>query len=76
MVRSGETPGIIEQCMHKYACRAIQADHPLINTATKEMLMLRCDIETLIVFRGPIMPAQEVLQMIEANQGSPVMAAP
>lgn len=63
---------IIEQCMHNMPAGPFKADHPLTTPPPKERTLQ--DIETLInhflqVSWGPIMPAQESVQMIEATKG-------
>mgnify|MGYP000606116553 FL=1 len=64
---------IIEQCMHNMPAGPFKADHPLTTPPPKERTLQ--DIETLInhflqVSWGPIMPAQEAFQMIEATKGA------
>ncbi len=64
---------IIEQCMHNMPAGPFKADHPLTTPPPKERTLQH--IETLInhflqVSWGPIMPAQESFQMIEATKGA------
>ena len=64
---------IIEQCMHNMPEGPFKADHPLTTPPPKERTLQH--IETLInhflqVSWGPIMPAQESFQMIEATKGA------
>ena len=63
---------IIEQCLKNMPAGAYKADHPLTCPPPKERTLQ--DIETLIthflsVSWGPIMPAGESSQMIEATKG-------
>ncbi len=64
---------IIEQCMHNMPQGPFKADHPLTTPPPKERTLQH--IETLInhflqVSWGPVMPAGESLQMIEATKGA------
>ncbi|MGL4204892.1 MAG: NADH-quinone oxidoreductase subunit C/D [Aeromonadaceae bacterium] len=64
---------IIEQCMKNMPSGPFKADHPLTTPPPKERTLQ--DIETLIthflqVSWGPVMPAGESLQMIEATKGA------
>ena len=63
---------IIEQCMNHMPEGPFKADHPLTTPPPKERTLQH--IETLIthflqVSWGPVMPAGESLQMIEATKG-------
>jgi len=63
---------IIEQCLNNMPSGSYKADHPLTTPPPKERTLK--DIETLIthflgVSWGPIMPAGETSQMIEATKG-------
>jgi NADH-quinone oxidoreductase subunit C/D len=63
---------IIEQCMKNMPAGPYKADHPLTCPPPKERALQ--DIETLIthflaVSWGPVMPAGESSQMIEATKG-------
>ncbi len=63
---------IIEQCMKNMPEGPFKADHPLTTPPPKERTLQ--DIETLIthflqVSWGPVMPAAESFQMIEATKG-------
>lgn len=63
---------IIKQCLENMPAGAYKADHPLTCPPPKERTLQ--DIETLIthflsVSWGPIMPAGESCQMIEATKG-------
>jgi NADH-quinone oxidoreductase subunit C/D len=63
---------IIEQCLNNMPSGPYKADHPLTCPPPKERTLR--DIETLIthfldVSWGPIMPAGETSQMIEATKG-------
>ena len=63
---------IIEQCLNNMPSGSYTADHPLTTPPPKERTLK--DIETLIthflgVSWGPIMPAGETSQMIEATKG-------
>lgn len=63
---------IIEQCMNNMPAGPYKADHPLTCPPSKERTLQ--DIETLIthflaVSWGPVMPAGESSQMIEATKG-------
>jgi len=63
---------IIEQCLNNMPAGPYKADHPLTCPPPKERTLR--DIETLIthfldVSWGPIMPAGETSQMIEATKG-------
>lgn len=64
---------IIEQCLHNMPAGPFKADHPLTTPPPKERTLQH--IETLInhflqVSWGPVMPASESLQMIEATKGA------
>ena len=75
MVKMGEmreSLKIIEQCLKHMPEGPYKADHPLTTPPPKERTLQ--DIETLIthflqVSWGPVMPANESLQMIEATKG-------
>lgn len=63
---------IIEQCLNNMPSGPYKADHPLTTPPPKERTLK--DIETLIthflgVSWGPVMPAGETSQMIEATKG-------
>ncbi len=63
---------IIEQCLNNMPSGPYKADHPLTTPPPKERTLQ--DIETLIthflaVSWGPVMPAGESSQMIEATKG-------
>ena len=63
---------IIEQCLNNMPAGPYKADHPLTCPPPKERTLK--DIETLIthfldVSWGPVMPAGETSQMIEATKG-------
>ncbi len=63
---------ILEQCMHNMPAGPFKADHPLTTPPPKERTLQH--IETLIthflqVSWGPVMPANESFQMIEATKG-------
>lgn len=63
---------ILEQCLNNMPEGPFKADHPLTTPPPKERTLQH--IETLIthflqVSRGPVMPAQESFQMIEATKG-------
>ena len=63
---------IIDQCMKNMPAGAYKADHPLTTPPPKERTLQH--IETLIthflqVSWGPVMPANESFQMIEATKG-------
>lgn len=63
---------IIRQCLDNMPAGAFKADHPLTTPPPKERTL--ADIETLIthflsVSWGPIMPAGESSQLIEATKG-------
>ncbi len=63
---------IIEQCLNNMPAGPYKADHPLTCPPPKERTLQ--DIETLIthflsVSWGPVMPAGETSQMIEATKG-------
>ncbi|PHX37629.1 NADH:ubiquinone oxidoreductase [Pseudomonas sp. NZIPFR-PS5] len=63
---------IIEQCMRNMPAGPYKADHPLTTPPPKERTLQH--IETLIthflqVSWGPVMPANESFQMIEATKG-------
>ena len=63
---------IIEQCLRNMPAGPYKADHPLTTPPPKERTLQH--IETLIthflqVSWGPVMPANEALQMIEATKG-------
>ncbi|MDO4688455.1 MAG: NADH-quinone oxidoreductase subunit C/D [Plesiomonas sp.] len=64
---------IVEQCLNNMPEGPYKADHPLTTPPPKERALLH--IETLInhflqVSWGPIMPANESFQMIEATKGA------
>ena len=64
---------IIEQCMKNMPSGPFKAEHPLTTPPPKDRTLQ--DIETLIthflqVSWGPVMPAGESLQMIEATKGA------
>lgn len=64
---------IIEQCVNNMPSGPFKANHPLTTPPPKERTLQH--IETLInhflqVSWGPIMPAQESFQMIEATKGA------
>ena len=64
---------ILEQCLNNMPEGPFKADHPLTTPPPKERTLQH--IETLIthflqVSRGPVMPANESFQMIEATKGS------
>lgn len=75
MVKMGEmreSLKIIEQCLKHMPAGPYKADHPLTTPPPKERTLEH--IETLIthflqVSWGPVMPANESLQMIEATKG-------
>jgi NADH-quinone oxidoreductase subunit C/D len=75
MVKMGEmreSLKIIEQCLHHMPEGPYKADHPLTTPPPKERTLQH--IETLIthflqVSWGPVMPANESFQMIEATKG-------
>ena len=75
MVKMGEileSLKIIEQCLKHLPAGPYKADHPLTTPPPKERTLEH--IETLIthflqVSWGPVMPANESLQMIEATKG-------
>ncbi|WP_090540089.1 NADH-quinone oxidoreductase subunit C/D [Halopseudomonas formosensis] len=75
MVKMGEmreSLRIIEQCLNNMPEGPYKADHPLTTPPPKERTLEH--IETLIthflqVSWGPVMPANESLQMIEATKG-------
>ena len=75
MVKMGEmreSLNIIEQCLKHMPAGPYKADHPLTTPPPKERTLEH--IETLIthflqVSWGPVMPANESLQMIEATKG-------
>ena len=75
MVKMGEmreSLKIIEQCLKHMPEGPYKADHPLTTPPPKERTLQ--DIETLIthflqVSWGPVMPAAESFQMIEATKG-------
>ncbi|MDY3198800.1 MAG: NADH-quinone oxidoreductase subunit C/D [Pseudomonadaceae bacterium] len=75
MVKMGEmreSLRIIEQCLNNMPEGPYKADHPLTTPPPKERTLEH--IETLIthflqVSWGPVMPANEALQMIEATKG-------
>jgi len=75
MVKMGEmreSVKIIRQCLENMPQGSYKADHPLTTPPPKERTLQ--DIETLIthflqVSWGPVMPANESLQMIEATKG-------
>lgn len=63
---------ILEQCYHNMPAGPFKADHPLTTPPPKERTLQH--IETLIthflqVSWGPVMPANESFQMIEATKG-------
>lgn len=63
---------IIEQCLHNMPAGPYKADHPLTTPPPKEQTLQH--IETLIthflsVTWGPVMPAGEASQLIEATKG-------
>ncbi|WP_372874097.1 NADH-quinone oxidoreductase subunit C/D [Pseudomonas sp.] len=63
---------IIEQCLRNMPAGPYKADHPLTTPPPRERMLEH--IETLIthflqVSWGPVMPANESLQMIEATKG-------
>jgi NADH-quinone oxidoreductase subunit C/D len=63
---------IIRQCMENMPAGAFKADHPLTTPPPKDRTL--ADIETLIthflsVSWGPVMPAGESSQLIEATKG-------
>lgn len=63
---------IIQQCVDNMPAGPYKADHPLTTPPPKEQTLQH--IDTLIthflqVSWGPVMPAQESLQMIEATKG-------
>ena len=63
---------ILEQCLNNMPAGPFKADHPLTTPPPKERTLQH--IETLIthflqVSWGPVMPANESLQMIEATKG-------
>ncbi|HLV16666.1 MAG TPA: NADH-quinone oxidoreductase subunit C/D [Pseudomonas sp.] len=67
-----ESLKIIEQCLNNMPEGPYKADHPLTTPPPKERTLQH--IETLIthflqVSWGPVMPANESLQMIEATKG-------
>src|SRR5690554_4234897 len=67
-----ESLKIIEQCLKHMPAGPYKADHPLTTPPPKERTLQH--IETLIthflqVSWGPVMPANESLQMIEATKG-------
>jgi NADH-quinone oxidoreductase subunit C/D len=67
-----ESLRIIEQCLKNMPAGPYKADHPLTTPPPKERTLQH--IETLIphflqVSWGPVMPANESLQMIEATKG-------
>ncbi|WP_421181784.1 NADH-quinone oxidoreductase subunit C/D [Aeromonas enteropelogenes] len=67
-----QSMSIIEQCMKNMPEGPFKADHPLTTPPPKERTLQH--IETLIthflqVSWGPVMPAAESLQMIEATKG-------
>ena len=67
-----ESLKIIEQCMNNMPSGPFKADHPLTTPPPKERTLEH--IETLIthflqVSWGPVMPANESFQMIEATKG-------
>ena len=64
---------IIDQCMKNMPSGPYKADHPLTTPPPKDRTLK--DIETLIthflqVSWGPVMPANESFQMIEATKGA------
>ncbi|THG82106.1 NADH-quinone oxidoreductase subunit C/D [Pseudomonas sp. A-1] len=75
MVKMGEmreSLRIIEQCLNNMPEGPYKADHPLTTPPPKERTLQH--IETLIthflqVSWGPVMPANEAFQMIEATKG-------
>ena len=75
MVKMGEmreSLKIIEQCLNNMPAGPYKADHPLTTPPPKERTLEH--IETLIthflqVSWGPVMPANESFQMIEATKG-------
>lgn len=75
MVKVGEmreSTKIIEQCLKNMPAGPYKADHPLTTPPPKERTLQH--IETLIthflqVSWGPVMPANESFQMIEATKG-------
>ena len=63
---------ILEQCLNNMPEGPFKADHPLTTPPPKERTLQH--IETLIthflqVSWGPVMPANESFQMVEATQG-------
>ncbi|VFP86614.1 NADH-quinone oxidoreductase subunit C/D [Candidatus Erwinia haradaeae] len=63
---------ILEQCLHNMPTGLFKADHPLTTPPPKERTLQH--IETLIthflqVSWGPVMPANESFQMVEATKG-------
>lgn len=63
---------ILKQCLHNMPAGPFKADHPLTTPPPKERTLQH--IETLIthflqVSWGPIMPANESFQMVEATKG-------
>ncbi len=67
-----QSMSIIEQCMKNMPEGPFKADHPLTTPPPKDRTLQ--DIETLInhflqVSWGPVMPAAESFQMIEATKG-------
>jgi len=75
MVKMGEmreSVKIIRQCLNNMPAGSYKADHPLTTPPLKERTLR--DIETLITHFlqsswGPVMPANESFQMIEATKG-------
>ncbi len=67
---------ILQQCLDNMPEGPFKADHPLTTPPPKERTLQH--IETLIthflqVSWGPVMPANESFQMIEATKGSTVL---
>lgn len=64
--------GILKQCLNNMPAGPFKADHPLTTPPPKERTLQH--IETMInhflqVSWGPVMPANEAFQMIEATKG-------